>query len=201
MDLRNLIETHLDLPRLSKDLDELGHPARVWAAHQWTRADMATLWEACKGFRPITLDDFMPHPVAPLVEVVHHGKNSLPAFTLFQKRFCKPKEAPPEGSAGVLIGLNRQTISFLTGPGYFVAHPATDPGEVDVDYTMVPREKAEAWPPIAPSSARLGRFIYHGTIDVMRGISSHVTIGRARRKGGWMDAWFILVREDPKLPP
>jgi hypothetical protein len=35
----------------------------------------------------------------------------------------------------------------------------------------------------------------------MRGISSHVTIGRAKRKRGWMDAWFILVREDAKPGP
>jgi hypothetical protein len=34
-------------------------------------------------------------------------------------------------------------------------------------------------------------------VDVMRGISSHVSIGRARKKNGWMDAWFVLVREDP----
>jgi hypothetical protein len=35
----------------------------------------------------------------------------------------------------------------------------------------------------------------------MRGISSHVTIGRARKKQGWMDAWFVLVREDPQPDP
>jgi hypothetical protein len=201
MDLRNLIETHFDLRRLSKDLDELGHPARLWAAYQWTHADMAALWEGAKGFRPIALDDFVPPTVGPLMEVIHHGKNSLPAFQFFQKRFCRPKQPPRDGTKGSLLGLNRQAISFVTGPGYFVAHPATDEGEVDVDYTMVPRERPETWPPIVPSSARLGRFIYHGTIDVMRGISSHVTIGRAKRKRGWMDAWFILVREDAKPGP
>jgi hypothetical protein len=37
-------------------------------------------------------------------------------------------------------------------------------------------------------------------IDVMHGISSHVSIGRARKKHGWMDAWFVLVREDPQPP-
>ena len=54
----------------------------------------------------------------------------------------------------------------------------------------------EAWPAIVPNEARLGRFVYAGMIDVMRGISTHVSIGRAKKKKGYMDAWFVLVRED-----
>ena len=199
MELKNLIEIHLDLPRLSKNLDELGHPGRLWAVRQWTRANMITLWEATKGFHPVSLDDFVPTSVEPGVEVIHHGKNSLPTFTHFQKRFSKPRD--PE-SKEMLVGFNHQSNSLFTGPGYYVAHPSSDPGEVDVDYTMVPREKPDAWPEIIPNSQRLGRFVYEGMVDVMRGISSHVTIGRARKKHGWMDAWFVLVRQDaPPAPP
>jgi hypothetical protein len=200
MELKNLIEKHLDLPRLSKDLDELGHPARVWAVRQWTRSVQATLYEAVKGFHPVTLDDYVPPGVAPHVEVIHHGMNTLPAHNHFQKRFTKP--ADPE-TKDQLVGFNYQGLSGITGPGYYVAHPATDAGEVDVDYTMVPKEKPDAWPPIIPNSAKLGRFVYYGMVDVMRGISSHVTIGLARKKHGWMDAWFVLVREDvaPETPP
>jgi hypothetical protein len=196
MELRNLIETRLDLPRLSKDLDELGHPARVWAVRQWTRSVQATLWDAVRGFRPVTLDDYVPPGVAPHVEVVHHGTNTLPVHNHFQKRFAKSSD--PE-SKDKLIGFNFQSLSAFTGPGYYVAHPATDTGEVDIDYTLAPppRDKPDAWPPIVPSSVRLGRFVYGGMVDVMRGVSSHVTIGRARKKAGWMDAWFVLVREDP----
>jgi hypothetical protein len=197
MELKNLIETHLDVPRLSKDLDDLGTPGRVWAVRQWTRANMATLWEAVKGFRAVTLDDFVAPAVPPHVQVIHHGKNSLPAHTHFQKRFAKP--ADPEAK-DQLVGYNFQTLSPVTGPGYYVAHPSSEAGEVDIDYTMIPKEKPEAWPPIVPNSVRLGRFVYYGMVDVMRGISTHVSIGRARKKHGWMDAWFVLVREDPQLP-
>jgi hypothetical protein len=193
MDLRNLIAPNLDLPRLSKDLDELGHPGRLWSVYQWKPGDMAKLWEAATGGRPVTLDDFVPAATPPLVEVIHHGKNSLPAFTFFQKRFCKPTNS---GSEDILVGFNYQWHGFATGPGYFVAHPSGGPGCVDIDYTITPKEKVETWPPLAPSSARLGRFTYHGTVDVMHGISSHVTIGRAKKKTGWMDVWFVLVRED-----
>src|SRR5579864_7803110 len=145
MDLRNLIESHLDLARLSRDLDEIGHTARVWSVRQWTRADMATLWDAAKGFRTVVLDDFVPPSVAPLVQVVHEGKNSLPAHTHFQKRFCRPSDP---AAAGMLVGYNRQSLSSFTGPGYYVAHGSSEAGEVDIDYTMVPAEKAPDWPNI-----------------------------------------------------
>jgi hypothetical protein len=196
MDLRSLIDTHLDVPRLGKVLDEIGHEARIWSIYQWTRKDMAMVWEAAKGLHPLTLDDYVPPATAPHVEIIHHGKNSLPAHNFFQKRFCKPKEAPEP----VLVGYNEQTWAGVTGPGYFMAHPSTEAGEVDIDYTMLPKDKPEAWPAIVPNSARLGRFVYAGMVDVMHGISSHVSIGRARKKHGWIDAWFVLVREDRVEP-
>ncbi len=197
MDLKNLIDVHLDLPRLSKTLDELGHSARVWATRQWTRSTQATLYEAAKGFRPVTLDDYVPPGTEPLVEIRTWGMNTLPAHNHFQKRFCKPADDAKD----TLVGYNFQSLAGFTGPGYYVAHPAETPGEVDIDYTMAPASshgKPKHWPDVVPNSARLGRFVYYGMVDVMRGISTHVSIGRARKKHGWMDAWFILVREDPQ---
>jgi hypothetical protein len=41
--------------------------------------------------------------------------------------------------------------------------------------------------------ARLSRFICTGR-DFMRGVSQHVTIGRATREGKPMDNWFVLCR-------
>jgi hypothetical protein len=196
MYLRNLIDNHLDLARLSKDLDEIGHFARVWSVHQWTGADMARLWEATKGFRAIGLDDLVPPSTPPLVQVIHDGKNSLPAFTIFQKRFCRPAD-PSLGE--YLVGYNHQTFSLATGPGYYVVHPSAETGEVDIDHTMRPKEKPEDWPPIIDNDARLGRFVYYGLVDVVRGLSSHVTIGRVK-KGNWLDSWFVLVREDTPTP-
>jgi hypothetical protein len=193
MDLRNLIDSHLDLPRLSRDLDEIGHFARVWSVHQWSRNDMARLWEAAKGFRAIDLTDFVPSSTPPMVQVIHDGKNTLPAFTIFQKRFCRPSDPSLEES---LVGYNYQSFSFVTGPGYYVAHPSAEAGEVDMDHTMLPAEKPDDWPPISPNDRALSRFVYYGLVDVVRGLSSHVTIGRVKKKD-WLDSWFVLVREDP----
>jgi hypothetical protein len=194
MELKNLIEPRLDLPKLSRYLDELGHPARLWATRHWDRATQAKLYEAVKGFRPVTLDDYVPADVAPLTEVRTWGTNTLPAHNHFQKRFCRPSDPDAKDR---LLGFNFQGLSGLTGPGYYVAHPSAEGGEVDVDYTQIPTEKPTSWPEIVPNSAKLGRFVYDGMIDVMRGISTHVSIGRAKKKGAFIDAWFVLVREDP----
>jgi hypothetical protein len=198
MDLSVLMDP-LDLPRLRQVLDELGHPGRLDTVRGWNRDTMATLYEALAGFKPVTLDDYVPPGTEPLKEVIHHGKNSLPAFTHFQKRFCKAPE-----SADVLYGYNHNTelVSSFTGPGYYVAHKSQwSEAEVDIDYTKLPPAKPDAWPAIRDNDHGLGKLVYGGMIDVMRGLSTHVSIGRARRlKHGsfeWFDAWFVLCREDP----
>jgi hypothetical protein len=198
MYLRNLIEPHLDLARLSRDLGDIGHAARVWSVRQWTREDMATLWDAAHRFRPVVLDDFVSPSIPPLVQVIHEGKNSLPAHTHFQKRFCRPSDP---ASTDVLFGYNHQSLAPLTGPGYYVAHRSIEVGEVDIDYTLIPREKPGEWPDIIPNEERLGRFVYSGMIDVMRGLSPNVSIGRAKRNGRFMDNWFVLVRQDQSSSP
>ncbi len=196
MDLTVFLEPKIDLPRIARVLDELGLAGRLDTIRGWDGARQAALYDAAKGFHPIGLSHYVPDSVGPLTEVIHHGKNSLPAFTHFQKRFCRPP--PNEVEAGEeLWGYNHQEMQVWTGPGYFVTHLAESEGEVAIDYTRIPPAKPDAWPEVLPNSAKLGRFVYYGTVDVMRGISKHVSIGRARRGKHWMDAWFVLCREDP----
>lgn len=191
----------IDLKRLHEVLDGLGHVGRVETIRGWGKDVQARLYEAAKGYKPLTLDDFVPPNLDPLVEVIHHGKNSLPAFTHFQKRFCKPK--PPEAGAEApaeLWGYNHQTMAPVTGPGYYVTHLPEGrdgaEGEVDIDYRKIPPTKPAEWPEILPNEAKLGRLVYAGMVDIMRGVSTHVTIGRAMKGGKFMDAWFVLCRED-----
>lgn len=193
MNLNVLLEPTIDLPRLAHVLDELGHLGRVDTIRGWNKKTQARLYEAAQGFRKLTLDDFVPPSTEPLREIIHHGKNTLPSFSHFQKRFCKSADAEQKD----LLGYNHQSLMGLTGPGYFVVHPAEAEGEIDIDYLRVPSEKPEAWPPIQSNERGIGRLVYGGMVDVMRGISSHVTIGRAKKKGRAIDAWFVLCREDP----
>ena len=203
MDLSVLLDP-LDLPRLATVLDELGHLGRVDTVRGWDGDTMATLYEALKGYMPLTLDYFVPPEVAPLTEVIHHGKNSLPAFTSFQKRFCKPEGEHP----GVLWGYNQNPdfVLWFAGAGYYVAR-GWDPGEIAIDYTQVPPGRGvTTWPDQVLKNERgFGpRAVYGNMIDIMRGLSKHVSIGRAKRvkqpgkpeSAEWMDAWFVLCRED-----
>jgi hypothetical protein len=179
----------VDLEGVSRFLDDLSPQARVLETRSLTPKEQAMLFEAASGFRPVTLGDFVAPDVAPLREVIHYGRNSLPAFRIFEKRFCRP-----DAAADVLWGYNEQPFKTFTGPGYFVARAANE-REVVVDYCEVPPRKPEGWPAILPNSARLSRFIYYRTRDIMRGVSRHVTIGRATREGKPMDNWFVLCRE------
>jgi hypothetical protein len=179
--------------RLAGALDELGDDARVDAIAHLSRRELAALYDAAADSAPLALGDFVTDEVGEKVEVIHEGKNSLGLFTRFQKRFCR---AP----GGVLWGYNEQAMRPFTGPGYFIVH-ADDRGQVVIDYRQVPEaapdELPAGWPRIIPNSARLSRFIYNGTVDVMRRVSQRVTVGRAERAGKPMDAWFALVRRNP----
>jgi hypothetical protein len=198
MHLDVLIDDEVDLERLAAVLDGTGHIGRLSTIRQWGYRTQSRLYEAAKDFKPLTLDFFVPADVPPLTEVIHWGKNSLPAFTFFQKRFCKPTADATE-----LWGYNdnhEQIHQFATGPGYFVMHAPDRSdavhGELDIDYRKLPPSKPDAWPQIKKNEAGISRFIYAGMVDVMRGLSSHVSIGRAHKGNKYMDAYFVLCRED-----
>jgi len=178
---------------LAGALDGLSEDARVDAIAYLGRRELAALYDAAADAAPLTLADFVPDGIGPGVEVIHVGKNSLPFFNQFQKRFCR---APGD----VLWGYNEQAMRPFTGPGYFVVHP-DERGRVLIDYREIPRAMQQGlptgWPRILPNTARLSRFIYNCTVDVMRRVSQRVTVGRAQRAGKPLDAWFALVRRNP----
>jgi hypothetical protein len=186
----------VDLPGLAAYLDGLGDSARAAATVSMTPRQQARLYEAAQGFRALTLDHFVPQAVPPLTQVIHAGKNSIPVVSRFQKRFCRPA-AGSDRLWG--YNLNPPMIQPATGPGYFVCY-AIDAGQVLIDYCEVPADKPpgkpDGWPGVRPNSAGLSRFIYNRTKDTMRGVSNHVSIGRAARDGKVMDNWFVLCRRD-----
>jgi hypothetical protein len=184
----------VDLPGLALHLDGLTDAARAAATVAMTPRQQARLYEAAQGFHALTLEHFVPAGVAPLTQVIHTGKNSIPLVSRFEKRFCLP--AP---GSDRLWGYNENPLPIraATGPGYFVCL-AIDAGQVLIDYGQVPTDKPpgrpDGWPAVRPNSAGLSRFIYHRTKDTMRGVSNHLSIGRAARDGKAMDNWFVLCR-------
>ena len=190
MSIHEFFAKGCDVKGLSGWLDGLPDAERLKEVRTLTGREQAALFEAAQGLRRLSLGDFVPEGQPPLREVIHEGKNSLPLFSRFQKRFCRP-----EAAAGELWGYNEQALRWATGPGYFRAR-AIEEGQVLIDYLEVPPGKPQEWPVILPNSARLSRFVYFHTRDTMRGVSKHVSIGRAAREGKWMDNWFALCRAE-----
>ena len=64
-----------------------------------------------------------------------------------------------------------------------------------VDYNQVPPSQPEGWPEIASNNRGLPRLVFGFMVDTLRGVSEHVTIGSAARRGRDLGSWFVLCRE------
>ncbi|MCG8589068.1 MAG: hypothetical protein MJE66_07225 [Proteobacteria bacterium] len=179
---------------IAQFLDGLSHPERVAAIRGTTRSDQRRLWELAEGFESVRLTDLV-RPETPALQTVRHfGKNTLPAFTEFEKRFCRPED-DDSATPRTLYGFNYQTLAPLTGPGYFVAVDDERRPEVLIDYRRVPSEHPVGWPEVQINERGLSRFVYGHMVDTLRRLSEHVTIGSAARKGKDLGSWFLLCRE------
>jgi hypothetical protein len=184
----------IDPREIARFLDGLPSDARIDAVRTLGRDEQRRLYRAVDSFLPLHLADLVPPTAGDLQTIRHFGRNTLPAFTLFEKRFCRPRGADAR-KPGELWGFNFQTMGFLTGPGYFVAREDPSRPEVWVDYNAVPPSHPDGWPALRRNEAGLSRFVYGYMIDTLRRVSEHVTIGSAARKGRDIGSWFVLVRQ------
>lgn len=194
MDVTVFLQPKIDLERLTRILDGLGHEGRVHTIRTWAKHQQEAIFEAARGYRPLDLDFLVPASVGPLVEVIHDGHNTLPMFTHFQKRFVKL-----EGEDFLVGGYNHQSMQALTGPGYFsvAKGDGEHEGELAIDYTKIPKHKPEGWPALRTNEGGLAGIVNGGMVDYLRGLSTHVSIGAAYKNGKHRRQWFALVRRDP----
>lgn len=173
--------------------------ARLQLLSKTTRKQQRRLYQLAERAPAVTLEDMVPAAVAPLTAIRHVGRNTLPlpgALRAFEKRFCRPSD----GSAR-LFGYNEGATRPLIGPGYYVAYP-TDAdvawqkrGPLVVDYFRVPDGAVvKGWPKVVPNSHGLQFFVFRGTRDFMRKVSSHVTVGAAYKGEKALDHYFTLCR-------
>lgn len=176
----------VDIAGLAAWLDRLAPVERAGQALSLGARQQAQLFEAAAGHRAIGLDDLVP-PSTGLHAPVHFaGRNSLPAFSRFEKRFLRAGDGPQ------LWGYNEGAARRLVGPGYFVARGSG--GEVLVDYREIPAQAPHAgWPEPRPNSAGLSRLVFHELVDTLRGVSRHLYVGRGYRRGRALPAWFLLL--------
>jgi hypothetical protein len=184
----------LEPKEVARFLDGLAPSERVASIRAMGARDQRRLYDAVKGFAPVRLVELVPAQNADLATVRHYGKNSLPLFSSFEKRFCRPPGEDPE-LPSALIGFNYQTMAPLTGPGYFIAKEDEARAEVLIDYRELPDHVPVDWPAIRPNDRGIGRFVYGFMVDTLRRVSEHVTIGSATRDGKDLGNWFVLCRE------
>ena len=192
---RDVADPACPAARLAALFDGLSPAMRVALVRRLGRGEQRALYEKVDGAAPLTLVDLVPADRGALVTVRHRGLNTLPAFRVFEKRFCR---LPEEDAAAptALAGYNFQTMAPLTGPGYFVAVEDPDRAEVCVDYRRLPAIKPDDWPTIRSNESGLARFVYGFMVDRLRRVSEHVTIGSAARKGRDLGSYFALARSD-----
>jgi hypothetical protein len=200
MDLANELAERLrepvpDLAEISARLDRAAHAERVAATRALSRDEQRTLYRAADGFRSVRLADLVPPGIADGVTVRHHGTNTLPAFTRFEKRICRPL-GEDRAKPAALFGFNYLPWVARVAPGYFVAVDDPSRPEVRIDYHRVPNDRPDGWPRVRSNERIPGRFIYGFMVDALRGVSEHVTVGAAARHGRDLDSYFVLVRED-----
>ncbi|MSP26861.1 MAG: hypothetical protein EXR75_17310 [Myxococcales bacterium] len=190
--LRALLESRASRETLRAFLTGLGPSERVRAALDISGALVGKLYEACAGGPALTLEDFVPAALGENKPVIFEGRNSLPLFTRFQKRFCR--------MGAQIVGYNHQTMSIVTGPGFFVvaaASPSADvPGELYFDYTMTPGAVPSGWPAFKPNDAGLSNLVYKNMKDYMREVAPGVVVGTAYKLGKAQKAYFVLARSE-----
>jgi hypothetical protein len=188
MALTSLLQSEATtLAEVAAHLDALDSDGRVQEIRDMPGKLQERVWRLAAEAAPFTLEDLVPP--GETGQVVLAGKNSLPMFAWFEKRFARV--------AGKVIGHNHQQMSWFTGPGYFtcVAAPQAERRkEVLLDYTQVPSEKLGEWPPIKANEAGFSRFVYKGLRDYLRRVSRDVVIGEATRRDKPMNNWFMIAR-------
>jgi hypothetical protein len=171
-------------------LEGLDHPRCLAAIRSLGAGHQKKLFDAAGGFRKVRVDDLVPPKAGVRCTVRHYGKNSLPAFRIFEKRFIRPEKGAAE-----LWGYNHQAMSPLTGPGYFVATDEPGSGEVLFDYTQLPPEQPAGWPRLKENTRGFSLLVYAHTVDRLRGVTREVSIGKVWKKGKPQPAYFVLCRE------
>ena len=188
--LHRLVENGASQRAIKAHLDGLAPYSRLQEVLGVTGSLVGKLYDAVAGAPALTPLDLVPPGETGVV--ILEGRNSLPAFTRFQKRFARVD--------GKVIGYNHQTMSFATGPGYFVVQPPTPgeshPDELFFDYTVDPPHTGHpaGWPPFVSNSNGLSRLVYMHMKDFCRHVAEGVLVGKAYKHGVSQNAYFTLTR-------
>ncbi len=185
------------LEPLTTALDAADHPTRLGWVHSLNGAEQLVLFALAEG-SSVQVDDLVRDERQ---VVIHHGRNGLAMFNLFQKRLSRL------GGAG--IGYNHndfprglKTIArWVSGPGHFVAYDSPDrPGEVWIDYRRIPEQQHPEFPPLIDNEHGLRALVFGNMVDVLRRVSTHVFIGDSYKNLPRPDEVPVMARIGSLFP-
>jgi len=186
--LAELIRGGAGREAIARHLDSLSPSDRVEQVTNVGHGLVGRLYEAVAGAEPLALTDFVPE--GETGTVIFEGKNSLPAFTRFQKRFARV--------GNDIVGYNHQLMSVVTGPGYFVVRPPTagEPhsDELFFDYTVDAPGVPGGWPAFVANDVALSRLVYMNMKDYCRRVAKGVLVGKAYKLDKAQNAFFTLTK-------
>jgi hypothetical protein len=183
---RSLIEKDAPFDALGGHLDALEAERRIAEVRTLGASEQKKLWAVVKGKGELDLATFVGGYGR---TAIYEGKNTLPTFSFFQKRFyCR------EPSSEV-VGYNHNSgfVTLFAGPGYFLPTAAAD-GELLLDYTRTPREAPPGWPELRANTGLIPGIVYGGMLDYVRYVSKDTVIGAAFKNGKPRNQYFMLTR-------
>jgi hypothetical protein len=185
MTLAEMIEKGASLADISAHVDALAASDRIAQVRMLGHREQEKLWEIAKGRAPLDLSSFVD---ATESTIIYEGKNTLPAFSYFQKRFWRP-------ASGDVVGYNHNGgfVTALTGPGYFLTVGADD-GEILFDYTKSVSVQPPGWPALRENSGMLAGVVFGGMKDYCRYVARGTVIGAAFKGGKPRNQYFMLTR-------
>jgi len=174
-------------------LDGLEPDARMAEALSVRGSCLGKLYDAAALNARVGQEDFVPPDAPASATFIFEGRNSLPAFSRFQKWFAR---VSPE----LVIGHNHQPYIVVSGPGYFAFKPPSATADVAdepyFDYTQAPEHVPTGWPRYRPNDWGPSLIVFAGLKDYLRRVARGVVVGKAFRKGTDLKQYFILARAD-----
>ena len=187
--LRGLLRDGAGSAMIRTFLNGLSGSARVDEVLSLRTREVGKLYRVCDSRIPLSRYDIVPKEAADEDTIIFEGRNSLPVFSSFQKRFARMP-------GGEIVGYNHQRMAFVTGPGHFVvkaAHEGSDiPNELYFDYTARPAAIPASWPAYKSNEAGLSKLVYAHMKDYMRPVADNVIVGTAYKKGRAQGQFFVL---------
>ena len=186
-----LTQKPIDIDAVAAHLDALDTDGRIAAMRTIPGRLQGALWHAVQGKRKVGLEHFVPSEVPDGTFLRHYGRNSMPLFNDFEKRFARPRKDAKE-----LWGYNHSPAMGIVGPGHFVLRKDAEFDTLVCDHYRIPPVQLEDAPPLKSNTWGLSFFVYAHMVDVMWGVSEHVSVGRVVRGGEPQGQYFLLCRQE-----